>query len=1097
MTSPGLSALDIARALGQPRPTSQQQQIIEHPPTPLLVVAGAGSGKTETMSARVVWLVANGHAQPEEVLGLTFTRKAAAELAGRVTARLRSLADAGLWRPDEATDLLSAPPTVSTYHAYAARLVRDHALRLGREPDARLRSEAAAWQLAQEVVTQFDGPLEDLGKAESTMTAAVVDLAGEMSEHLVTAEQLEAWLVGIRAHLEGLAAGAGLQAAGKALHEAMAGKLALLPVVRRYAETKRDRGAMDFSDQMALAATLAGRFPEVGRLERERYRAVLLDEFQDTSHAQLELLSALFATGDGPHCVTAVGDPNQSIYAWRGASAATLALFPKAFGPKGSPDPGSVDLPPVPVLPLSVTWRNAQNILDLANAVAEPLRRHAAVPVEPLAAAPDAPQGRIDIARVPTTADEATLVARWIAQRRAEGAQSAAVLARKRSQFDVIVAALEAEGLPVEVVGLGGLLVTPEVGDVVALLSVAHDAARGDRLMRLLTGPVCRLGAADLTALQAWARRHQHPASRRGPGSRGSDLSDAAADRVSLVEAVTDLPRLNASERLTTGISPTGLDRLGSLAVALSTLRSVSGGGLVDMVAEAERALGLDIEVLSRTGYPPGVARAHLDAFEDVAAQFALSGDRPTLGGFLAWLDAALQEERGLDKGILDIAPGAVHVLTVHAAKGLEWDAVAIPGLIESTFPAHSGSVSSLDKDTGRWKVNEPNDSAWTVGLGTLPYDLRGDRASLTALAWRSATDGKDLEKRLREFKAAAGQAGIAEERRLAYVAFTRARHSMLLTAPVWGSAKTPRVPSRFLREVREVRPDLLTVLQWEDDPAVDAPNPLLAEPVTAPWPLPSVGDPGVRVGAAFVDDALAAPERQDALDPAVEVLLAERAARASGAETFAARSGSAGSWRVLDALGGHVSTSQLVALAQDPEVFAENIRRPMPTRPSPATRRGTAFHAWIERHYRRASLLEPDDLPGSADDPLDAGGDLAELTARFLASEWASQEPVEVEVMVETVIAGAAVRGRIDAVFPTPEGVVIVDWKSGHPPSGEAAHAAAVQLAAYRIAYARLRGLDVRNVDAAFYYAATGQTRKPALRDEAELSALVATLQP
>lgn len=167
-----------------------------------------------------------------------------------------------------------------------------------------------------------------------------------------------------------------------------------------------------------------------------------------------------------------------------------------------------------------------------------------------------------------------------------------------------------------------------------------------------------------------------------------------------------------------------------------------------------------------------------------------------------------------------------------------------------------------------------------------------------------------------------------------------------------------------------------------------------------------------------------------------------------------------------------------------------------MPTRPSASTRRGTAFHAWVERHFRAAALIEPDELPGSADD--DQGQDLRLelLIERFLASHWAGRDPLEVEVMVETVIGGAAIRGRIDAVFAEPDGqVTIVDWKSGHPPSGAAAHAAAVQLAAYRIAYARLRGLDADQVRAAFYYAASGETRYPPMRSAADLGSLVAIL--
>ncbi len=187
-----ITAGRIAAALGLPEPTDEQTRVIEHPPGPLLVVAGAGSGKTETMAARVVWLVANGHVAADQVLGLTFTRKAAAELGRRISVRLQRLRSTGLVEPAGDVETIAAP-TVSTYHAYAGRLVREHGLRLGIEPDSRLLSEAAAWQLAHEVVTAYDGPLEQVGRTEPTITRAVVALSGEMAEHLVGADALADW----------------------------------------------------------------------------------------------------------------------------------------------------------------------------------------------------------------------------------------------------------------------------------------------------------------------------------------------------------------------------------------------------------------------------------------------------------------------------------------------------------------------------------------------------------------------------------------------------------------------------------------------------------------------------------------------------------------------------------------------------------------------------------------------------------------------------------------------------------------------------------------------------------------------------------------
>src|SRR5471032_974242 len=184
------SAQSIAVALGNPAPTAEQLAVIQAPMRPLLVVAGAGSGKTETMASRVVWLVANGYVEPDQVLGLTFTRKAATELAERIARRLRRLRHVGMWTPaqeEDGAEVMGGTPTVSTYHSYAGRLVRENALRLGVEPESRLLSQAAAWQFAAE---GYDGPMDDVPFAASTIINAVVDLAGEMAEHLLVPADL-------------------------------------------------------------------------------------------------------------------------------------------------------------------------------------------------------------------------------------------------------------------------------------------------------------------------------------------------------------------------------------------------------------------------------------------------------------------------------------------------------------------------------------------------------------------------------------------------------------------------------------------------------------------------------------------------------------------------------------------------------------------------------------------------------------------------------------------------------------------------------------------------------------------------------------------
>jgi len=1150
------SAFDIATALEMPPPTAEQAAVIEAGARPLLVVAGAGSGKTETMAARVVWLVANGLVDPDQVLGLTFTRKAAAELSQRIAKRLRGLERAGIWTPpaDDGTgaEVLGGTPTVSTYHAYAGRLVREHALRVGIEPEFRILTEAGAWQLAAEAVSRWDGPMDDVVKSEATVIQAVMALAGEMAEHVRTPVDVMDHLDAVLARLDALPDGEGrgsLTAARDAV-AVLRERRTVLPIVEAFLALKRERESLDFADQMAIAARLTRSVPAVGEIERERFRAVLLDEFQDTSEAQLELLRSLFHHSGV--ALTAVGDPNQSIYGWRGASATTLLRFPSEFGG----DEGPAD-----VLPLSTSWRNDSLILDAANAVAAPL---ATEHVQPLRPRPGAGVGTIEVARLGTAEEEADHLAAWIAAHwfspsgRRTG-RSAAVLCRRRSTFPVVLEALRRHQLPVEVVGLGGLLVTPEVSDLVAALWVVQDPSRGDQLMRLLTGPVVRLGAADLAGLWAWARELHRRTPRvgaatstapdqpapGGPGAvaaqgspgagpsgghtptgdgapadgvvaevagagggtasaddrRGSDLAADSADTATLVEALDDLPRAGWTGRDGARIGDEALARLHELGDVVRRLRRLTALPLVDLVAEAEVAIGLDIEVLSRPEHTASTARVHLDAFADVAARYATTADRPTLSGFLSWLDAARDQERGLDAGHTESDADAVQVLTVHAAKGLEWDVVAVPTLVEGVFPAHGATAVAPVADsepTAYACSGEVKDKGWLIGLDSLPYDLRGDRAGLPHLDWRGVPDRKALSAAIDVFVLDGGRHAVAEERRLAYVALTRARSAMLLTTHLWGSAKkTLSVPSRFITEVEETLPGSVVRTAWAPDPepVVDdkgkasAPtNPHLAVPISQLWPHDPMGarragllDAHRRI-AALVDAGPTVPQGDPRVDD-LRILLAEQAARRSRDES------------VVD-VPRHLSASAVVSLARDAEAFAMSLRRPMPSPPAVAARQGTAFHAWIEEHYARAAFVDLLDLPGSADEGAADDGDLDGMKERFLASEWADRIPEEIEMSIETVIDGIAVRGRVDAVFPRDDGGwTVVDWKTGARPTGRDATVRALQLAAYAVAFARLRGVDPSLVDAAFYYAGEGVTVRPDLPGEGALVDLLRTL--
>ncbi|HUZ51814.1 MAG TPA: ATP-dependent DNA helicase [Streptosporangiaceae bacterium] len=1113
--APRFSPAQLARLLGIDEPTPEQSAVISAPLAPMAVIAGAGSGKSETMAARLVWLVANGYVRPERVLGLTFTRKAAAELAGRVRVRLDGLRRVGLAGPGpgqpgpgqaggpDQPDL-DGDPVIATYHSYAGRLISDHALREALEPTMRLITAAVAWQLAARVVAGYDGPMDAVDWAPVTVTAAVIELSGELAEHLRGPDDVLAAGEWLRRRYADVPAGKTRQADGTLRCQRV--REQMLPLVRAYAAAKAEREVIDYGDQMALAARIAAAHPEVGTAERARYQVVLLDEFQDTSHAQLELMRALFGGG---HPVSAVGDPCQSIYGWRGASAGNMKRFADYFPPRPGESPAGLEAR-AEVRLLSTSFRNTGKVLDVAAAIQSDLRQ-IAPEVPRLIAPPDrADRGVVTCALLETSAAES----RWVAEQvtallslpaglapdgqpwpdgRADGVRPSdiAVLCRKRTQFSALRTALEAEGIPVEVVGLGGLLTVPEVADIVATLRVLHSPVASDSLVRTLTSPRWRIGPQDLVALGVRARALARD--QAGQPDRGSEVgsvtaddhltravADFTAETGSLIEALDDLGAAPA-------YSADGYERLSALAAELRTLRRHVGRPLPELVTEVERALGLDVEVAARPGASPAAARADLDAFADAAAAFAGDAQEPTLGAFLAYLTAAETEEFGLEAGQVSDTD-SVKLATVHSAKGLQWPAVVVPGLSGGTRAQNFPARPRLS-------------TRWTDNPRLLPFWLRGDQADLPALA------GLDPDS-LAAFSRACTDRNTAEERRLAYVAVTRAAYWLACTGYWWGTGKSPLGPSPFLDEVAaSCQEGAGLVAQWADQPEDGAENPALAEPLTSSWPEPpgggryeairaagdlvhaaAAGGPAESAAGAGPADSAAVPARYAELVAGwaadADLLLAERSRRRPDGP-------------IPVDLPRRFGVSALVMMARDPAELAAQIRRPMPRPPAPRAQRGTAFHRWLEERFGQMRLIDAGELTGAVDaDLVTDDADLAELQERFEAGEWGQRWPAEVEMPFETRVGDRLVRGRIDAIFADDAGggFDVVDWKTGRPPRpGREERAVAVQLAAYRLAWAALAGVPVEQVRAAFYYVRDDLTVRPAdLLDAAGLAELV-----
>jgi len=1052
--------------------SEEQFAVITAPLEPGVVIAGAGSGKTSVMAARVVWLVATGRVDPAQILGLTFTTKATAELQQRIRDSLRQaglLPDRALRTPeaDETKELEEVEePTVSTYHSYASGLLSEHGLRIGHEPDTRLIADASRYQLATRAVQRYTRPVELLTDSPRHVVQYLLALDAEMSEHLVSPDEVAAYDAAQRPLLdEGLATEhrKTYREKGEKAILAIDRRAELLGLVAAYRDLKRHHGLMDFSDQIALTARLAQECPEVGVTEREKFRVVLLDEYQDTSVAQALMLRRIFS-GDTPetglgHPVTAVGDPNQAIYGWRGASVSNILEFGRDF-------PGERGL--AATYSLVTNRRSDRRILDTANHLAAELYASSSVQ-RPLLAAPAAAPGDVRVAVHDTYDDELAWLADTVVTTHAEIAgrvdgpawNRIGVLTRDNAHAAAIFDALSRREVPVEIVGLKGLLRLPEVSEVVAALTLIQDVTANAALLTLLAGPRWAIGPRDLALLGRRARELA------GTGPAVSTATDLAAqlhgavvgadptEIASLCDALEDPGRL--------GYSPEARARFSLLADELRRLRQAVGEPILDLVRRIIDSTGIDVELASSVSPAAAARRDNLDLFVQAVAEFQAVDGQVTLAALLAWLEAEDEFGQGLDIATPSEAD-SVKLLTVHRAKGLEWDAVFLVGVTERKFPSNRGR------------------SSWLTVPSVMPVALRGDARDLPQLKGHTPEDITALAKEAKEHAA-------REELRLGYVAWTRARHQLFVSCWRWAPhLKNGVGPSAYLERTREAMagwggaPD-----SWLDVVGKTDTNPYAVVSTDRAWPIshhtPEVArrlEAAARVRAARVDD----DDDLDDLDQLDRVRQWDEELARLLEEASRDRSPD-----IAVPLPSSLSATALTHLREDPEAFARDLARPMPRRPSESARFGTRFHAWVEARLGQQQLLDPDELSGRGDAEIADEAELRELVAAFEAGPFADRSPHAVEAPFALVLDGQVVRGRIDAVYAEPDGgFLLVDWKTNRAETADP-----LQLAIYRVAWAELSGMPLDRVRAAFYYVRSGNVVAPLdLLERAELERLV-----
>lgn len=1030
---------EIRRVFGEADPTEEQWRAISMPLEPYVVVAGAGSGKTSVIAGRVVYLalVALGrlnadHAGvfPGNVLCLTFTNKATENLTLRIRRALQ-----GIDLPE------GEEPTIANYHGFAAQVLERHGLLAGIEPGQRVLTPAQRTELCARVLD--DMAFEHVAAEwQPSVIAKILELADQAANH-----RREPWeiIAFNEERLEQLTE----HRSDKAYQAAME-RIELARAVQRFQDLKRDLGVIDFGDQITLALQVVEKFPEVAQDYRSRFLAVVLDEYQDTNVAQAQLIAGLFGEG---FPVAAVGDPDQSIYGWRGASLFNLLEFQHQFP--------ATDGSQARKLPLYTNFRSGARILAAADRVIEKIpEEQRPDPEKSLAPWPGCGQGEVEIQRFGDEWSEA----RWIARRifelhelRMAGTKREwsefAVLCRTSRLFVSLQEAFGELGIPVEIVGLAGLLKLPEVVEILAYARATADPYASVSLARILLGPRYSVGFKDLARVAAWAKDKNY-------GLRSEDRDDTPP--FLFAEALEHLEEVMF-------LSDEGRARLEEFRAELAALRTEARRPVGEFLSEVIRRTGLLAELdASLETQRAEATKRNLAAFLDEVHAFSPLEGELTLRAFLDYVDTVEASEKQEWSPVQPSSENSVKVMTIHQAKGLEFGAVFVPGFAKDLLP--NLMVQQNPAERGK----------------SLDFELRGDARILPV-----------FKGNLKQFWYALRDYEEMEERRTCYVALTRAKHRLAVTGSHWyGEGQKPKDPSMFFEELADWG-EQTGLAEVDRGPDVPEGNPLIGYRgrFVRDWPGPALreeADPffpdGWRSAAAEAElDPKVLENLVRALDQGERERYGRAAGRLATVASHLADRESAGpsepSVPMTIAVGG------VIEYARCPKRFYWSAVRPLPRFSGPAARMGTQVHAWIERRSSgQASLLELDETPDLTSEEL-AGepGKLERLQRTFSESRFASGPPLFAERPFLLYLDGFVVSGRIDAIFGSPKGRwEVVDYKTGRKPPEEDP-LAGLQLDLYALACTEIWGKRSAELTLTYFYLATGEEVSRPAGDPAE----------
>ncbi len=682
-----------------------QKQAVTFGNGPLLIIAGAGTGKTTVLTRRIVWLIEQGLAKPEEILALTFTEKAATEMEERVD----------LLMPMGFHDL-----NISTFHAFAQKILQQHALEIGLPGDFKVITDTEAWLLVKKHLYDFDlDYYKPIGSPNRFIHALLKHFGKAKGEEITPADYLQ--------HAENLRLNSGLveikskaRKKKKALSpedEAEAARIMeVANAYHKYQKLLVDNKFLDFGDLINCTLQLFRKRPNVLSFYQKQYKYVLVDEFQDTDLSQYELVKMLARPENN---VTVVGDDDQSIYKFRGASISNILKFKE-------------DYKDAEEITLTENYRSTDEILNLAYNFIQlnnPERLEAKLKISKKLNSNSPLSGEVKVLHAPNLYKEAEETVDKIielSQKESLGFNDFAILVRANDHAEPFIQELSRRGIPFMFVANRGLYKKPYILNLLAYLGLLDDYHETENLFRVLNMKKFKISEEDLVMLSQIAKRKA--ISLYEAIKHAQEISKLSADSIKKFEELTRLIKqhsaqareMSASEMLVRIMNDLGL----TLDLVEDSLANVENRGLVEK-------------------------------FYRKAQNYEEQHDDKTIKGFVNQIQSEM--EAG-DQGELsfnpEMGPEAVKVMTVHSAKGLEFECVFVVNLVDQRFPSRD----------------------------------RKEQIEIPPALVKEIISEGDIH--------------LMEERRLFYVAATRAKRYLYLTwADDYGRTAVKK-PSRFLVEL-------------------------------------------------------------------------------------------------------------------------------------------------------------------------------------------------------------------------------------------------------------------------------------------------------